>query len=343
MAILIVIHGIARNELLRFEALHRSRALRTFFTKDSSCSGITLVRFHPNSSDTSCCPSDSLSCGGCASYASGKCEACLGGYELKDGVCLACIGTAGWTNELGETCDAISITGCNDRPVNGQSSNQACCLCKGGHKSPTPFIYPDTRFVVGAPVHLSPLPRTAKRYSLNADCGFAAYNLSLNGETGEISYGTSGKSTKAFSVQCEVTAHQGVGLASTTKVSVSVDFMNYGASALIFSPTLRSVALVTSTNPSSEWKDYSMTCAPAAPWLSISASGKLTASHVSSASGAVTEAESSESDFAGMDGAVCVVSGFQKAWHGAREGSSVRWIEHLYMLNRKQFRMHRCF
>ena len=301
--------------------------LRKFMTKDLSCSGITLVRFHPNTSTTSCCPSDSLSCGGCASYASGKCDACLGGYELKYGVCLACIGTAGWTNELGETCDAINITGCNDRPVNGQSSNQACCLCKGGHKSPTPFAYPDARFVVGAAVHLAPVPRTAKRYSLNVDCGFAAYNLTLNGETGEISYEASKqKPTKAFSVQCEVTAHQGVGLVSTTKVSVSVDFMNYGSNALIFSATMKSFAISTST-ASSEWKDYSMTCAPAAPWLSLSASGQLTASTVSS-TGAVTEAEKNEDDFVGMDGAVCVVTAMQK----------VGWVESLKMFEREMFK-----
>ena len=108
-----------------------------------SCSGISLVNFDTHTSSTTCCPVDSLSCGGCAKYASSKCEQCLGGFLLKDGKCTACISTVGWTNELGDTCDAIPAADCNDRPVNGLSSNQACCQCNGGEKTATPFSYPD--------------------------------------------------------------------------------------------------------------------------------------------------------------------------------------------------------
>ena len=50
-------------------------------------------------------------------------------------------------------------------------------------------------------------PRTARRYSLNADCGLGAHNLTFDGTTGAIYY-SSQKPLKAFSVQCEVSAHQ---------------------------------------------------------------------------------------------------------------------------------------
>ena len=276
------------------------------------------MHFEVNTSSTSCCPIDSLSCGGCAIYASGKCEKCLGGYDLKDGKCVACIGSSGWTNELGQTCDAIHAAGCNDKPVNGQSSNQACCICNGGHKSPTPFTYPDTRFALGAAVDLKPMPRTANRYSLNADCGFVAHNLTIHGETGAIHYlPSTDKPKKAFSVQCEVTAHQAVGLAETVKVTVSVDVMTYGANVLIFSPSVQSFSVTTLAT----LKDYSLVCAPAAPWLSISSSGQL--SFVSGRSGgAVTEAENSDGDFVGMDGAVCVVSAYEKVGQDFAKRSS---------------------
>ena len=182
-------------------------ALRSYKTTDATCSGITLVNFGVNTSKTTCCPEDSLSCGGCQVYSSGKCEKCLGGYRLQGEMCEACANTLGWTNELGQTCDGITMSGCNDRPVTGQSSNQACCICGGGTKSPTPFMYPDKRFALGDEVMLKPLPRTARRYSLNADCGLGAHNLTFDGTTGAIYY-SSQKPLKAFSVQCEVSAHQ---------------------------------------------------------------------------------------------------------------------------------------
>lgn len=194
-------------------------ALRSYKTTDATCSGITLVNFGVNTSKTTCCPEDSLSCGGCQVYSSGKCEKCLGGYRLGE-MCEACANTLGWTNELGQTCDGVTMSGCNDRPVTGQSSNQACCICGGGTKSPTPFMYPDKRFALGDEVMLKPLPRTARRYSLNADCGLGAHNLTFDGTTGAIYY-SSQKPTKAFSVQCEVSAHQ-AGVSPTVSLFLLV-------------------------------------------------------------------------------------------------------------------------
>lgn len=194
-------------------------ALRSYKTTDATCSGITLVNFGVNTSKTTCCPEDSLSCGGCQVYSSGKCEKCLGGYRLGE-TCEACANTLGWTNELGQTCDGVTMSGCNDRPVTGQSSNQACCICGGGTKSPTPFMYPDKRFALGDEVMLKPLPRTARRYSLNADCGLGAHNLTFDGTTGAIYY-SSQKPTKAFSVQCEVSAHQ-AGVSPTVSLFLLV-------------------------------------------------------------------------------------------------------------------------
>ncbi|CAJ1404118.1 unnamed protein product [Effrenium voratum] len=274
----------------------------------SSCNGIPLVAYHVNTSETTCCPTESLECAGCAKY-SGKCEKCRGGFVTVANRCVSCLSTVGWTNELNQTCDALTVADCNDRPVNGQSNKQACCLCGGGVKSPTPFQYPDARFVVGADVVLKPLPRTAARYSVNSDCALAAHNLTLDGETGAISYAANKlKPAKAFSVQCEVTAHQDVGLEETVKVSVIVDSMTYGSGALIFD-TVTKYSVATET---SEWKDFSMICAPDAPWLSISAAGEVSLSATSIA-GAVTDTEEGENEYKGMDGAVCVVSALQKS------------------------------
>ncbi|CAJ1404124.1 unnamed protein product [Effrenium voratum] len=285
-----------RNEMLVARNLARS------------CNGIPLVAYHVDTSETTCCPTESLECAGCAKY-SGKCEKCRGGFVTVANRCVSCLSTVGWTNELNQTCDALTVADCNDRPVNGQSNKQACCLCGGGVKSPTPFQYPDARFVVGADVVLKPLPRTAARYSVNSDCALAAHNLTLDGETGAISYAANKlKPAKAFSVQCEVTAHQDVGLEETVKVSVIVDSMTYGSGALIFD-TVTKYSVATET---SEWKDFSMICAPDAPWLSISAAGEVSLSATSIA-GAVTDTEEGENEYKGMDGAVCVVSALQKS------------------------------
>ena len=275
---------------------------------NASCSGITLVQHKVTSSETTCCPMDSLSCGGCMKYASGQCAKCVGGFLLKDGKCTACISTVGWTNELGDTCDAIPAADCNDRPVNGLSSNQACCQCNGGEKSATPFTYPDTRFAVAAAVSLKPLPRTAERYSVDSGCGFAAHNLTIDGATGAIT--STQNPTKPFTVQCEVSAHQALHLVSTVKVSVTVEFMSYGAGALIFSSGVTSYPVALGS-PAADWTDFGMVCAPEAPWLSIASSGAVSTS--STSGGAVTDTETPDGDFVGIDGSVCVVSAKQQA------------------------------
>ena len=251
-------------------------------------------------------------------YASGRCAKCLGGFVLKDGTCTACISTVGWTNELGDTCDAIPAADCNDRPVNGISSNQACCQCNGGEKSATPFSYPDTRFAVGAAVSLKPLPRTAERYSVDSGCGFAAHNLTVDGATGAIT--STQNPTKPFSVECEVSAHQALHLVSTVKVSVTVEFMSYGAGALFFSSSVTSYP-VTLGSAAADWNDFGMVCAPEAPWLSIASSGAVSTSS-STSGGAVTDAETPDGDFVGIDGSVCVVSAKQKSGNETQKRST---------------------
>ena len=96
-------------------------------------------------------------------------------------------------------------------------------------------------------------------------------------------------------------------MVETVKVSVSVDPMTYGASALVFSPTVTSYPVIASTP--ADWRDFSLVCAPEAPWLSISSSGVLSAS--STSSGAVTDVETPDGDFVGMDGSVCVASAYE--------------------------------
>ena len=78
-----------------------------------------------------------------------------------------------WTNERGQTCDAIHAAGCNDKPVNGQSSNQACCICVATRVQ----LLSHTQTRVSS---LLVQPRTANRYSC-ADCGFVSHNLTLCG------------------------------------------------------------------------------------------------------------------------------------------------------------------
>lgn len=97
------------------------------------------------------------------------------------------------------------------------------------------------------------------------------------------------------------------GLVETVKVSVSVDPMTYGASALVFSPTVTSYPVIAKTP--ADWRDFSLVCAPEAPWLSVSSSGVLSAS--STSSGAVTDVETPDGDFVGMDGSVCVASAYE--------------------------------
>ncbi|CAE7331786.1 ACBP2, partial [Symbiodinium necroappetens] len=268
------------------------------------CPGeLTLWQFFHNETTTSCCPSNSTECAGCAVFSEGKCQKCEDGYLSRNGTCVACLSTIDWVTENGVSCDRITEADCNDRPVKGQSSNQACCKCNGGHKTPTPFKYADKRFSVGVPVYLEPLPRTATRYSVNGDCNLAARNLTLDGSTGVISYQASmARPTEAFSVQCEITAHQGVGLSETVKVSVVVEHMTYPSAVLVFSQKTPSYPVAAS----GMLQDFSMVCAPEQSWLSVDASGTVTSqTDVTAGAGGVTEAGD---DYSGMDGGVCVVT-----------------------------------
>ncbi|CAE7446098.1 Mns1 [Symbiodinium microadriaticum] len=273
------------------------------------CPGqIRLLQFGRTHTETTCCPTDSMECGGCAVYKDGKCETCRGGFIRQNASCVACLSALDWVNENGVSCDAIAGAGCNDRPVKGISSNQACCNCGGGHKSPTPFQYEEKRFAVGSPIELKPIPRTARRYSVDAGCSLAVLNLTIDGSTGVISYDASKqRPAKAFSVQCEVTAHQGLGLSETVKVTVAADFMTYSSNTLVFSKNVSSYPVSTARGT---WRDFSMTCAPEAPWLSLDSSTGLLQTSAGTA-GAVTEA--GDGNFMGIDGAVCVVSAWQFA------------------------------
>lgn len=272
-----------------------------------SCDGITLVEYGVTTKNTSCCPSDSIKCAGCAMYdtVAESCKKCQGGYIMQDGLCVACEDTVGWVTKEGATCDSLSGAMCNDRPVNGESSKQACCKCGGGKKLATPFQYADKRYAMGGDIDMVPLPRTATRYSVNSACEFSAHNITMNGSTGHISYAP-GKDPpqKPFGVACEVTAHQAAGLSETVKVAVNVDWFTYGASVLVFSPS--TVGFSPETDQGT-WQEYGMVCTPEAPWLVQKiATGALTADG-NGTGGAVTEVD----DSLGMDGALCQASAIQ--------------------------------
>ena len=288
--------------------------------RSDSCPGeLTLWHFLHNWTSTTCCPMDSTDCGGCANFSSGKCQECETGFIRQNDSCVACLSTIDWINEKGDSCEALNLADCNDRPVNGQSSKQACCKCQGGHKSPTPFKYADIRFVLGETIHLQPLPRTATRYSLDAGCSLSAFNLTMDGSTGAISYVASmDRPVKPFSVQCEVTAHQGVGLSETVKVLVAADYMTYTSPALVFS---EKVSAYTLSTVAGTWADFKMVCAPEQPWLSLDTSGTL--SSLSSEAGAHEAGGLTEvaGTYIGMDGGICVVSAMQA---GDTEGNATK-------------------
>ncbi|CAK8992633.1 unnamed protein product [Durusdinium trenchii] len=256
---------------------------------ETNCDGIKLVEYLPQSTATSCCPSDNVLCAGCAKFESGSCVKCEGGFfkNPTDHICVACTDSMGWVTEEGLTCDALVGDGCNDRPVNGISSNPACCKCNGGTKAPTPFHYADKRFAIGDDINLHPIPRTAERYSVDSGCELGAHNLTINGTTGHISYFPKKEPPqKPFSLECEVTAHQNAGVSETVKVKITVDHWTYGTSVLILSPSESTFAPKTDQGT---WSDFSMACAPEAPWLRLNhQTGQLTAG---TSQGAVADAD----------------------------------------------------
>lgn len=268
----------------------------------SSCADgdLKLMDFTPHGASTSCCPLSKMECSGCASFSGGTCHKCEGGFIKRGGVCVSCASSSDWVSEAGLSCLQIASSDCNDIPVKGQSSNQACCTCGGGHLTPTPFEYPRLRWSLSSEILLKPEPRTADRYTVDSACELAAHNLTMDGSTGVISY-VSGKDKpkEGFSFQCEVTAHQAPQVSLTAIVTLAADYLNYKSEALVFHSSTTAAPL-----GSSSWHKFAMTCAPEVPWLHLnSQSGTLSLTSASS-SGGVSVVD----DFLGQDGAVCVVS-----------------------------------
>ncbi|CAJ1443682.1 unnamed protein product [Effrenium voratum] len=261
-----------------------------------------LHDFGATATATSCCPKSDLACAGCASFAQ-TCQECQGGFVKRQGVCIACTSSSEWLNENGLSCTQLALADCNDLPVRGESSNQACCECGGGHVIPTPFEYPSRRWALTSEIHLRPEPRTAERYTVDSGCELAAYNLTISGSSGLISYiDGKKKPDEAFSIQCEVTAHQQAGVSFTAVVKVTADVLTYQSSALLFhtgsteSP-LTSVAL----------SKFALSCAPELDWLVLDGGTGVLRFAPGSAAGA-GGVSVVEEKFFGQDGGVCTVS-----------------------------------
>ena len=191
--------------------------------------------------EQTCCDRSSPSCAGCAKAGIGStCDECAGGFVKRQGslgnVCVSCTDSAGWLNLDGKTCTQLGGAGCDDKKVGGQSSNQACCHCGGGHVTPTPFSYETMQFTPGLQeFRLEPSPRTADRYSLDEGCELASHNLTLDARTGVISVAVGRtKPTEPFDVECRVTAHQGIHTSYSSAVRISMSELTYGAPLLWF-------------------------------------------------------------------------------------------------------------
>ena len=180
-----------------------------------------------------CCPIDSLHCAGCMHQdGNNYCDKCTGGYTLDtasgeaSGKCTICADTANWLNEQGDPCS--SSIHCNDLNANGLSSNDACCVCKGGHRAATPFMFPQVNLLLGEDVptgskQLGPIPRTAEKYTASHDCKLGDYGIQIDDVTGvlrnmpKVSVG--GPAAEPFEVICDLTAHQEPGLNATAVIS----------------------------------------------------------------------------------------------------------------------------
>ncbi|CAE8653537.1 unnamed protein product, partial [Polarella glacialis] len=294
-------------EVAAVQAVKEAAAAGAF--RGAACSDgmVALLDFGVESVKTTCCSALQTDCAGCASSAGNSCQLCAGGFLKRKGGCMACADSAGWASERGLSCAKLPGSACSDVKVRGESSNEACCQCGGGHITPTPFVYPDTRWSLGSQILLQPMPRTAERYTLNKDCELAAWNMTMDGSTGAIST-LPGRSvpSEAFSFQCEVTAHQVPGVSLTVVVMVAADFLTYESNLLVFNSGTRHQP----RKSNGLWTDFGMSCAPRPSWLQISSDGELsltTGSNTESgAAGGVTAAE--EDTYFGQDGAVCVVT-----------------------------------
>eukprot|EP00928_Gymnodinium_smaydae_P029114 TRINITY_DN2201_c0_g1_i2.p1 TRINITY_DN2201_c0_g1~~TRINITY_DN2201_c0_g1_i2.p1 ORF type:complete len:2702 (-),score=420.67 TRINITY_DN2201_c0_g1_i2:73-8100(-) len=287
---------------------------------------ITLYKFKSSSATPkiSCCPQESLACAGCAHYADGKCKECAGGFVKQDDVCVACLDTAAWVDESGRSCDQLDVKDCSDKPFQGLSSKQACCKCAGGHVTPTSFMYEERVFALGEPVQIRPTPRTAKKYAVDEGCALAAYNLTMDGETGAISYVQGlGVPIEPFEVSCKVSTFQARGVAYTAALSVKVDWASFGHSVLLFSATDSSTRTYKAKFAPGQWKSTKVSCAPEAKWLTLSADGELKKSGDASA-GAVSNVQDM---YAHQSGTVCEFAGtFQANKNADAQRKAIQFI-----------------
>ncbi|CAE7330074.1 unnamed protein product [Symbiodinium sp. CCMP2592] len=255
----------------------------------------------------SCCPVSSRACAGCSSYSQGKCQSCAEGFLLREGACTACSSAGGWLSQDGKSCFQLEASECNDVKVRGQSSKEACCQCGGGVVTPTPFSYPSRRWSLDSEIVLMPEPRTAERYTVDAQCELAMHNLTMDSSTGKIFYmpGRS-KPLEAFAFECEVTAHEAPGVILASVVTVAADLLSYSSATLLFhSGAAPEVPLVTGAG----WSKFELGCAPEVAWLGIDAqTGALSFLPQGSAAGGISVADDK---FYGQDGAVCAVTAWQ--------------------------------
>ncbi|CAK8997764.1 unnamed protein product [Durusdinium trenchii] len=283
-----------------------ARLAQSNATMLSACAAdhISLMEITPTGTSISCCPTSSVACAGCAAFSGGHCQKCEGGFVWRQSVCVACSSASEWASESGKACSQLSANECSDVPVKGQSSNQACCECGGGHVTPTPFEYPTARWSLSSELLLKPEPRTATRYTLDAQCELSQHNLTMDASSGEIRYVAGKEKPKeAFSFPCEVTAHQAPGISFTAVVTVAADAFSYRSSALLFG-TQTETPLTTG----SHWSSFSMACAPKIPWLSINAhTGELSSTHGQGGGVSVVEEK-----FYGQDGGICTVSAWRQ-------------------------------
>jgi len=248
---------------------------------------ITIRTYAKGKVKSTCCPGKSLACAGCAEYDSDKdeCTRCEIGFIKAGGktaaTCQMCTDLA-WSDPDGLTCADYEEQGlCSDGEpdssfsspfyssmadikVHGASPLTACCICGGGIRSPTPFLYPTAGDLLplGGEIAIHPKPRIATTYS-SQDCPFHKEGLSLDGGTGTIQ-GVA-KQTEPHQLTCAVTASD-QHLHFSTPATVNLDFVYFAYKTRTlafnkgktFTPT---VAL--------QHTEYELRCTPALSWLYI--------------------------------------------------------------------------
>uniref|UniRef100_A0A0G4HD90 Uncharacterized protein n=1 Tax=Chromera velia CCMP2878 TaxID=1169474 RepID=A0A0G4HD90_9ALVE len=206
--------------------------------------------------ELTCCDIGDRRCSGCARFDANGCQECLPGYvrqcETGDNgdaqchrICVACTDFPGFRDadgkECGRACPSCPQFFSDDqrrrglsKAVEGVSALEACCACGGGMREATPWAYSDQGdLLVGEPVHLFPIPRTAMLYAEGADCELAKLGLRLDSYTGEIS-GVPIVS-EPFTLDCTVTAVQNPqeGLTFNATIALRVLPFSYGSSRML--------------------------------------------------------------------------------------------------------------